>query len=141
MISEAILLSYSVISEGMLLSASVTVEVISLSDSVSVEVISLSDSVMVEVVSLIQWWLRWYWFSDGEVTLFVVDDKNLPCVPPISVKVPELYPQVSPQCDTKTQDYGKWAVSLDLEMIYLWYISIQKYMAYFYSHLPGCIQF
>ncbi|XP_022340671.2 mediator of RNA polymerase II transcription subunit 15-like isoform X3 [Crassostrea virginica] len=34
-----------------------------------------------------------------------IDDKNLPCVPPISVKVPELYPQVSPQCDTKAQDY------------------------------------
>lgn len=50
-----------------------------------------------------------------EVILFVVDDKNLPCVPPISVKVPELYPQVSPQCDTKTQDYGKWAVSFILK--------------------------
>lgn len=57
-----------------------------------IEVISLSDSVMIEVI------------------LLVVDDKNLPCVPPISVKIPELYPQVSPQCDTKTQDYGKWAV-------------------------------
>ncbi|XP_061189828.1 mediator of RNA polymerase II transcription subunit 15-like isoform X2 [Saccostrea echinata] len=34
-----------------------------------------------------------------------IDDKNLPCVPPISVKVPELYPSVSPQCDTKAQDY------------------------------------
>ncbi|XP_056005140.1 mediator of RNA polymerase II transcription subunit 15-like isoform X2 [Ostrea edulis] len=34
-----------------------------------------------------------------------IDDKNLPCVPPISVKVPELYPDVSPQCDSMAQEY------------------------------------
>jgi hypothetical protein len=38
--------------------------------------------------------------------LYVADDKNLPSVPPISVTVPESYPDTSPECDSKLPEYG-----------------------------------
>ena len=34
-----------------------------------------------------------------------LDDKNLPSVPPISVTVPESYPDTSPECDSKLPEY------------------------------------
>lgn len=34
-----------------------------------------------------------------------LDDKNLPSVPPVLIKVPENYPYSSPQCDTNADDY------------------------------------
>ncbi|KAK3084225.1 hypothetical protein FSP39_010276 [Pinctada imbricata] len=34
-----------------------------------------------------------------------IDDKRLPSVPPISVTVPELYPEVSPECNTDADEY------------------------------------
>lgn len=34
-----------------------------------------------------------------------LDDKNLPCVPPIMLTVPENYPQQSPQCETDLEEY------------------------------------
>uniref|UniRef100_T1J6D6 Mediator of RNA polymerase II transcription subunit 15 n=1 Tax=Strigamia maritima TaxID=126957 RepID=T1J6D6_STRMM len=34
-----------------------------------------------------------------------LDDKNLPCVPPITITVPENYPQQTPQCDTSSEEY------------------------------------
>jgi mediator of RNA polymerase II transcription subunit 15 len=34
-----------------------------------------------------------------------LDDRNLPCVPPITVTVPENYPQQPPQCDTSSDEY------------------------------------
>jgi hypothetical protein len=38
--------------------------------------------------------------------LYFADDKNLPSVPPISVTVPESYPDTSPECDSKLPEYG-----------------------------------
>lgn len=34
-----------------------------------------------------------------------LDDKNLPCVPPIMLTVPDNYPQLSPQCETDADEY------------------------------------
>ncbi|GAB6030305.1 mediator complex subunit Med15 [Chamberlinius hualienensis] len=34
-----------------------------------------------------------------------LDDKNLPCVPPIMLTVPDCYPQQSPQCETDAEEY------------------------------------
>lgn len=40
--------------------------------------------------------------------VMISDDKNLPSIPPISVKVPETYPNNSPECDTNAIEYGKY---------------------------------
>jgi len=34
-----------------------------------------------------------------------LDDKNLPCVPPITLTVPESYPQQAPLCEDTSDDY------------------------------------
>lgn len=38
--------------------------------------------------------------------LFILDDKNLPCVPSLSITVPENYPEKPPQCYTTKDEYG-----------------------------------
>ncbi len=35
-----------------------------------------------------------------------LDDKFLPCVPPINVTIPEDYPSTAPQCNISQNDYG-----------------------------------
>ena len=42
------------------------------------------------------------------IIVFVIktDDKDLPCVPPISIQVPDSYPEKPPQCSTDPLEYS-----------------------------------
>ncbi|XP_045481241.1 mediator of RNA polymerase II transcription subunit 15-like isoform X1 [Harmonia axyridis] len=51
-----------------------------------------------------------------------LDDKHLPCVPPISIMVPEDYPFTSPVCHTNSQEYNATAFLSAVEQALLWRI-------------------
>ncbi|XP_044766081.1 mediator of RNA polymerase II transcription subunit 15 isoform X2 [Coccinella septempunctata] len=56
-----------------------------------------------------------------------LDDKHLPCVPPISIMVPEDYPFTSPVCHTNSQEYNATAFLSAVEQALLWRIQkLQK---------------
>ncbi|GIY89896.1 mediator of RNA polymerase II transcription subunit 15 [Caerostris darwini] len=46
-----------------------------------------------------------------------LDDKNLPCVPAISITVPENYPEVPPQCYTTKDEYESTSILQKIQQI------------------------
>lgn len=44
-----------------------------------------------------------------------LDDKHLPCVPPVLLSVPEDYPQTSPKCSMASHEYNATKFLLDVQ--------------------------
>lgn len=61
---------------------------------------------------------------------FFSDDKDLPCVPPISIKVPEAYPEKPPQCLADESEYA--ASEFLLRIHHIFYANLNK-LPEFYS--------
>lgn len=62
------------------------------------------------------WYYYIYLANQNKTTVFTkahcfahyfTDDRNLPCVPPISISIPENYPDFAPKFDVNEEEYSE----------------------------------